>query len=214
MKNKWVKKSILFLAAGCLSLSITGCKGKELIDKALEKVHLKTVQETDTQEAEKEVEPEVPVAKPELVTNLSGSVTYKTGDEAAPLTVEATTSDEGEITYQWYQSLTNTNGGGTIIEGATESSYTPSTKEEGTVYYYVVATSTIKTSTNRVTSETAEVIVSSETQEGEAVEGAEGAAAEGTEGEAAADAEQTPAENNGGESEETPAQNDGETPAQ
>lgn len=203
MKNKWVKKSILFLAAGCLSLSITGCKGKELIDKALEKVHLKTVQETDTQEAEKEVEPEVPVAKPELVTNLSGSVTYKTGDEAAPLTVEATTSDEGEITYQWYQSLTNTNGGGTIIEGATESSYTPSTKEEGTVYYYVVATSRIKTSTNRVTSETAEVIVSSETQEGEAVEG-----------EAAADAEQTPAENNGGESEETPAQNDGETPAQ
>lgn len=203
MKNKWVKKSILFLAAGCLSLSITGCKGKELIDKALEKVHLKTVQETDTQEAEKEVEPEVPVAKPELVTNLSGSVTYKTGDEAAPLTVEATTSDEGVITYQWYQSLTNTNGGGTIIEGATESSYTPSTKEEGTVYYYVVATSTIKTSTNRVTSETAEVIVSSETQEGEAVEG-----------EAAADAEQTPAENNGGESEETPAQNDGETPAQ
>lgn len=117
--------------------------------------------------------------------------------------MEATTSDEGEITYQWYQSLTNTNGGGTIIEGATESSYTPSTKEEGTVYYYVVATSTIKTSTNRVTSETAEVIVSSETQEGEAVEG-----------EAAADAEQTPAENNGGESEETPAQNDGETPAQ
>lgn len=206
MKNKWVKKSILFLAAGCLSLSMTGCKGKELIDKALEKVHLKTVQETDTQEAEKEVEPEVLVAKPELVTNLSGSVTYKTGDEAAPLTVEATTSDEGEITYQWYQSLTNTNGGGTIIEGATESSYTPSTKEEGTVYYYVVATSTIKTSTNRVTSETAEVIVSSETQEGEAVEGAEGAAA--------ADAEQTPAENNGGESEETPAQNDGETPAQ
>ena len=203
MKNKWVKKSILFLAAGCLSLSMTGCKGKELIDKALEKVHLKTVQETDTQEAEKEVEPEVPVAKPELVTNLSGSVTYKTGDEAAPLTVEATTSDEGEITYQWYQSLTNTNGGGTIIEGATESSYTPSTKEEGTVYYYVVATSRIKTSTNRVTSETAEVIVSSETQEGEAVEG-----------EAAADAEQTPAENNGGESEETPAQNDGETPAQ
>ena len=70
----------------------------------------------------------------------------------------------------------------------------------------MVATSTIKTSTNRVTSETAEVIVSSETQEGEAVEGAEGAAA--------ADAEQTPAENNGGESEETPAQNDGETPAQ
>ena len=206
MKNKWVKKSILFLAAGCLSLSMTGCKGKELIDKALEKVHLKTVQETDTQEAEKEVEPEVPVAKPELVTNLSGSVTYKTGDEAAPLTVEATTSDEGEITYQWYQSLTNTNGGGTIIEGATESSYTPSTKEEGTVYYYVVATSTIKTSTNRVTSETAEVIVSSETKEGEAVEG--------TEGEAAADAEQTPAENNGGESEETPAQNDGEAPAQ
>lgn len=209
MKNKWVKKGILFLAAGCLSLSMTGCKGKELIDKTLEKVHLKTVQETDPEEKEKEVEPEVPVAKPELVTNLSGSVTYKTGDEAAPLTVEATTSDEGVITYQWYQSLTNTNGGGTIIDGATESTYTPSTQDEGIVYYYVVATSTIKSSTNRVTSDTAEVVVSNEVQEGETAEGSEGTAEEGAEA-----AEQTPAENSGEKAEETPAQSSEETPAQ
>lgn len=165
MRNKWLKRGVLFLAVGCLTFSMTGCKGKEVLNTALEKLHLKTVEEPEEEIEEKEVEPEVEVAKPELTTNLSGSVSYNVGDTATPLTVEATTSDEGEITYQWYQSLTNTNGGGTLIEGATENTFTPPTKEAGTVYYYVVATSTIHSSTNRITSETAEIIVSQETGE-------------------------------------------------
>ena len=165
MRSKWLKRGVLFLAVGCLTFSMTGCKGKEVLNTALEKLHLKTVEEPEEEIEEKEVEPEVEVAKPELTTNLSGSVSYNVGDTATPLTVEATTSDEGEITYQWYQSLTNTNGGGTLIEGATENTFTPPTKEAGTVYYYVVATSTIHSSTNRITSETAEIIVSQETGE-------------------------------------------------
>lgn len=173
MRNKWLKKGILFLAVGCLTFSMTGCKGKEILNTALEKLHLKTVEEPEEEVEEKEVEPEVEVAKPELTTNLSGSVTYEIGDAAEPLTVEATTSDEGEITYQWYQSFTNTNGGGTIIEGATENTFTPPTKEAGIVYYYVVATSTIQNSTNRITSETAEVVVSEKTEAETAAENAE-----------------------------------------
>lgn len=173
MRNKWLKRGILFLAVGCLTFSMTGCKGKEILNTALEKLHLKTVEEPEEEVEEKEVEPEVEVAKPELTTNLSGSVTYEIGDSAEPLTVEATTSDEGEITYQWYQSFTNTNGGGTIIEGATENTFTPPTKEAGIVYYYVVATSTIQNSTNRITSETAEVVVSEKTEAETAAENAE-----------------------------------------
>ena len=173
MRNKWLKRGILFLAVGCLTFSMTGCKGKEILNTALEKLHLKTVEEPEEEVEEKEVEPEVVVAKPELTTNLSGSVTYEIGDAAEPLTVEATTSDEGEITYQWYQSFTNTNGGGTIIEGATENTFTPPTKEAGIVYYYVVATSTIQNSTNRITSETAEVVVSEKTEAETAAENAE-----------------------------------------
>lgn len=173
MRNKWLKRGILFLAVGCLTFSMTGCKGKDILNTALEKLHLKTVEEPEEEVEEKEVEPEVEVAKPELTTNLSGSVTYEIGDAAEPLTVEATTSDEGEITYQWYQSFTNTNGGGTIIEGATENTFTPPTKEAGIVYYYVVATSTIQNSTNRITSETAEVVVSEKTEAETAAENAE-----------------------------------------
>ena len=173
MRNKWLKRGILFLAVGCLTFSMTGCKGKGILNTALEKLHLKTVEEPEEEVEEKEVEPEVEVAKPELTTNLSGSVTYEIGDAAEPLTVEATTSDEGEITYQWYQSFTNTNGGGTIIEGATENTFTPPTKEAGIVYYYVVVTSTIQNSTNRITSETAEVVVSEKTEAETAAENAE-----------------------------------------
>ena len=205
MRNKWLKRGVLFLAVGCLTFSMTGCKGKEVLNTALEKLHLKTVEEPEEEIEEKEVEPEVEVAKPELTTNLSGSVSYNVGDTATPLTVEATTSDEGEITYQWYQSLTNTNGGGTLIEGATENTFTPPTQEAGTVYYYVVATSTIHSSTNRITSETAEIIVSQETGEEAAPESEESSPEAANEEQPAENKEETSQE----KQEETP-----ETPAE
>ena len=205
MRSKWLKRGVLFLAVGCLTFSMTGCKGKEVLNTALEKLHLKTVEEPKEEIEEKEVEPEVEVAKPELTTNLSGSVSYNVGDTATPLTVEATTSDEGEITYQWYQSLTNTNGGGTLIEGATENTFTPPTKEAGTVYYYVVATSTIHSSTNRITSETAEIIVSQETGEEAAPESEESSPEAANEEQPSENKEETSQE----KQEETP-----ETPAE
>lgn len=195
MRNKWLKRGILFLAVGCLTFSMTGCKEKEILDTALEKLHLKAEEKIEKEVVEEKIEPEVEVAKPELTTNLSGSVSYQVGDTATPLTVEATTSDEGEITYQWYQSLTNTNGGGTLIEGATENTFTPSTKEAGTVYYYVVATSTIHSSTNRITSETVEIIVSKETEEETSQESEEASAEAVNEEQPAENEEETAQEN-------------------
>ncbi len=171
MKNKWIKKCLIFLSAGCLAFALTGCsqvkeQAQGLVDQMINRDD--NTEEEEAQEEETAEEPEVEVAKPELTTNLSGSFTYKTGDTAKALTVEATTSDEGTITYQWYQSTTNRNGGGTAIEGATENTYVPSTEEAGTLYYYVVATSSIGNSSSGVTSDTAEVIVNAqEGQEGQ-----------------------------------------------
>lgn len=169
MKNKWLKKAMIILTLGCLAFSMTACKAEHVLDKVLEKTDSQKTEEKDTEKAES-TEPKIEVAKPEITTNLSGSVTYKKGDTAEPLTVEAASSDGGTITYQWYQSLTNTNGGGTVIEGETESTFTPPTQEEGTMYYYAVAISTIETSTNRVTSDTKEVIVTADAEETKAEE--------------------------------------------
>ena len=53
------------------------------------------------------------------------------------------------LTYQWYTNTTNTNTGGTIISGATNSNYTPGppvTTTPGTYYYYCVLTNICGTS--------------------------------------------------------------------
>jgi formylglycine-generating enzyme required for sulfatase activity len=81
------------------------------------------------------------------------------------LTVTASVTDGGTLTYQWYSNTTNNNTDGTIITYATNVSFTPPTGTVGTVYYYVVVANTIgdnldggvKTAT--VTSETARITV-------------------------------------------------------
>jgi len=59
------------------------------------------------------------------------------------LSVSASTSDNGTLSYQWYSNISESNSGGTIIYGATNSSYSVSTSTAGTYYYYVVVTNTI-----------------------------------------------------------------------
>lgn len=164
MKNKWLKKGMVVFMVGCMALPMTGCKAEKIFDKVLEKSDSKKEEQKEKVE-KKEAEPEVPVEKPQWATNLSGSVTYSKDTPAEALQVEATTSDSGTISYQWYKSLTNVNGGGTVIEGETSNTFIPPTDEVGTVYYYVVAINTIGSSTNRLTSDTMEVIVSEEVQQ-------------------------------------------------
>ena len=62
------------------------------------------------------------------------------GASATALTVAATGSPT--LTYQWYSNSVNSNSGGTLIAGATSSSYTPSTATAGTLYYYCKVGST------------------------------------------------------------------------
>ncbi|MFV0376111.1 MAG: hypothetical protein ACK5JD_02275 [Mangrovibacterium sp.] len=46
----------------------------------------------------------------------------------------------GTLGYQWYQNANPSNSGGTLISGATSSTYTPSSTTVGTLYYYCEVT--------------------------------------------------------------------------
>jgi gliding motility-associated-like protein len=78
------------------------------------------------------------------------------GTPVTPLTVGAT-GGIGTFSYQWYSSNSNSTTGGTIITGATSSTYTPSVTNIGTIYYYCVISQTGLNCS--VTSNTAEIIV-------------------------------------------------------
>jgi hypothetical protein len=59
------------------------------------------------------------------------------GDSFAPLSVNAIGT--GTLTYQWYSNTTASTTGGTLITGATNSSFTPPATAPGTTrYYYVI----------------------------------------------------------------------------
>ncbi|SDH45450.1 cell wall-binding repeat-containing protein [Desulfosporosinus hippei] len=87
-------------------------------------------------------------------SNVRGIEAVTINAALTPLTVTAAVTDSGALTYQWYQSTTNSTTVGTPISGQTSSSYTPPTDIVGTTYYYVVVTNTAtvggetKTSTN------------------------------------------------------------------
>jgi uncharacterized repeat protein (TIGR02543 family) len=70
------------------------------------------------------------------------AATYIIGNAATALTVTATVEDGGTLSYQWYLNTSNSNAGGTAIEGAIAASYSPPTATLGAVWYYVVVTNT------------------------------------------------------------------------
>jgi hypothetical protein len=93
----------------------------------------------------------------------STKTTYSQGDTPSAITVSATSGDGGTLSYQWYSNSTNSTSGGTSINGATSSSYSPSTATIGTTYYYVIIKNTNNsvtgTKTASITSETVAVTV-------------------------------------------------------
>ena len=60
---------------------------------------------------------------------------------AATLSVTASVSDGGMLSYQWYHT-SSPQTLGTAISGATAANYSPPTSTAGTYYYYVVVTNT------------------------------------------------------------------------
>ncbi|MEB2776208.1 hypothetical protein SYJ56_12870 [Algoriphagus sp. D3-2-R+10] len=82
------------------------------------------------------------VNPPETVIDVDPDPTNYTicrGDAFPELSVLA--SGEGTITYQWYSNDAPQNTGGTLINGATEATFTPPSDVVGTRYYYATGRS-------------------------------------------------------------------------
>ncbi|GHV30515.1 hypothetical protein FACS1894177_03220 [Bacteroidia bacterium] len=106
----------------------------------------------------------VDAATPVIGTQPVGA-NYTQGATATPLTVAATASDGGTLSYQWYSNTTNSTSGGASLgadNGARTAGYTPPTTTGGTIWYYCVVTNTNNNAVNKTataTSNTAEVTV-------------------------------------------------------
>jgi len=95
---------------------------------------------------------------PDPVVDVQPLVSQSLCQNAVPTILSVTVSGGvGTYSYQWYRNTTNINTGGTLIAGATNSTYTPPTNTIGTRYYYVVITQT--GAGCRVVSNTAQVII-------------------------------------------------------
>lgn len=95
-----------------------------------------------------------------VITRQPVGASYVAGDRMSNLSVSASKADGGKLSYQWYENTTNSNEGGTAIEGATSSYYALGTASEGgTKYYYCVITNTIQGYASSVTSEAAAITV-------------------------------------------------------
>lgn len=96
------------------------------------------------------------VADPVITVQPAGTQTLCQSPEASQLSVTAS-GGTGALSYQWYSNAANNTTGGSIINGATNATYTPPANTVGTVYYYcVIAT---PASGCLVTSTTSAVIV-------------------------------------------------------
>ena len=79
---------------------------------------------------------------------------YEAGKTAEPLNGETTVTDNGTISYQWYETTSKDDQNGTLLDGKTAPTFTPDTTAAGTHFYYVVATNTNAGATGKKTAET------------------------------------------------------------
>ena len=93
----------------------------------------------------------VDAAKPAPITLTDAS--YTVGDSAAALNGETTVTDNGTITYQWYEATSKDDQNGTLLEGKTDPIFTPDTTAAGTRFFYVVVTNTNANATGEKTAE-------------------------------------------------------------
>jgi len=81
--------------------------------------------------------------------SLAGA-TYCQGTTSTPLSVTVASNVSSAVSYQWYSNTTASISGGTLISGATNSTYTPSTTTAGTTYYYCIVQGTACPASSKV----------------------------------------------------------------
>ena len=123
------------------------------------------------EEGEKEEPSIVNAATPTIATQPEGETrTFAAGQVTAvkkELTVKASVSDGGSLTYQWYSNDTNSTEGGTAIEGARSSSYEATVNAKETKYFYCVIINTNNSVTGAKTAATITSVVAVASVEGE-----------------------------------------------
>ena len=75
------------------------------------------------------------------------------------VSVAASVSDGGTLSYKWYVNTTDSTTGGTAVEGGTSATCPVSTAAAGTSYYYCEVTNTLNNTTASVKSQTAAVTI-------------------------------------------------------
>ena len=110
-----MKKKIVVFAAVCVLgiTTLTGCNTTEEADG--QGATVTTASEVAQMDDPDAVKADASLEKPSFTVDLSGSVSARMNEEASPLTVEATVTNGGTVTYQWYRNTVNYNGGGTPV---------------------------------------------------------------------------------------------------
>lgn len=160
---KGIKKGLLAGMVLCCMPMLTACSFKETLG-ILWNSEDKTPGEEESTTSANNLEGaniDESIEKPVISNEMGEPVTYGLNGQAEPLVVEAAVA-EGTLSYQWYRNNVDSNGGGTVIEGAVESSFTPITSEPGITYYYAVVTNTVGDGIQLTTSGTKCVTVTEE----------------------------------------------------
>lgn len=162
-----MKRAGLFLASCiCSAVMLTGCSFavvKNSISETSHKIFGKTQEVTSDQEKEKEkieksgMQVDESVEKPSINSTF-GDLHQITMGSVYELSIDASVSS-GKLSYQWYVNNVNSNGGGTPVKGATDTSVQVDTSGPSHKFYYVVVTNEVDGKINRSTSETQEIIV-------------------------------------------------------
>lgn len=96
--------------------------------------------------------------QPYITTQPISTQTLCVGGTPSTLSLSYT-QGYGTPNYQWYSNTVNSTVGGTLIPGATSSTYTPSGATVGATYYYCITTFPLNTYCNSITTSTAYVNV-------------------------------------------------------
>lgn len=152
MRN--VKKGLLIGAALFCMPMLTACSFRETLGILWNSEDKEEAEDTKNKVQLEGAEINPNVEKPVINNEMGEPVTYDYNAEAEALVIDAAVSDGGTLSYQWYRNNVDSNGGGTPIEGAVESTYTPPTDVEGTSYYYAVVTNTLEEGIQLTTSGT------------------------------------------------------------
>ena len=156
MKN--LRTVICIFLLGCMAFGLSACSVTDVFDDIVSETG-ETQEESETTAASSAelVNIDTDLALPVFESDLEGSAPISLGS-AFDISCPAKSTDGGTITYQWYVNNVDSNGGGTPIEGATDSFVTAKPDETGSTFYYVVAANNHGDSCNMITSGTFEVI--------------------------------------------------------